>query len=320
MTYPADPVPFEQWMASALHDPQDGYYARNISGVGRRGDFTTVPMVSRALARAIAAWLVGAMREMACRNVIEIGPGEGSLASDVLKQLPWYLRRKVRLHLVETSAPLEERQRKQLGTRAMWHRDMQSALTACRGNALIFSNELVDAFPVRRFQSTSLGWQEMAVSFTALGCAQESLLPLADVPDSTVFQQVHPLGQRVEVHDSYRKSLCEWLPGWRSGRLLTIDYGDRVETLYHRRPRGTLRAYAMQQRLEGMEIYANCGRQDLTADVNFSDLARWTAPWVDSQELMSLAVFLEAHSVPLERCFMEAGGVGEAFLVLDERR
>ena len=34
-------IPFEQFMARALHDPQHGYYARRITGVGRRGDFTT---------------------------------------------------------------------------------------------------------------------------------------------------------------------------------------------------------------------------------------------------------------------------------------
>ena len=37
------PIPFEHFMAWALHDPKNGYYARRISGVGGRGDFTTAP-------------------------------------------------------------------------------------------------------------------------------------------------------------------------------------------------------------------------------------------------------------------------------------
>src|SRR6187431_2187292 len=90
------PIPFEKFMADALHDPQHGYYARRITGVGRRGDFTTAPMLSDSPARAIAAWAARALRETGCRNLIEIGPGEGRLAAGVLKHLPWHVRWKTR--------------------------------------------------------------------------------------------------------------------------------------------------------------------------------------------------------------------------------
>ena len=50
------PQPFEEFMRRALYDPERGYYARRITGVGRRGDFTTAPMLSAAPAKAIAAW------------------------------------------------------------------------------------------------------------------------------------------------------------------------------------------------------------------------------------------------------------------------
>jgi SAM-dependent MidA family methyltransferase len=304
------PICFEQFMAKALHDPETGYYARRISGVGRNGDFTTAPMLSDAPARAIAAWAARAMRESGCRNLIEIGPGEGRLAAGVLKNLPWHLRWKTRLHLVETSVPLAERQRKLLGNRATWHRTMRDAIAACGGNAVIFSNELVDAFPVRRFQKTAEGWQELAVSFDEQRRAHESLLPPAPLPDSSGFLESHPPGQCIEVHDSYRRYLAEWLPLWKSGRMLTIDYGAAAETLYHRRPRGTVRAYLLQQRLEGPAIYQNPGRQDLTADVNFTDLQNWSRPWISTQQVMSFGEFLQ--DAPAE--------CGLAFLVLDQTR
>jgi SAM-dependent MidA family methyltransferase len=304
------PISFEQFMAKALHDPETGYYARRIAGVGRTGDFTTAPMLSDAPARAIAAWAARALRESGCRNLIEIGPGEGRLAAGVLKNLPWSLRWKTRLHLVETSLPLAERQRKLLGNRAMWHRTMIDALAACGGNAVIFSNELVDAFPVRRFQKTAEGWQELAVSFDEQRRPHESLLPAATLPDSSGFLESHPPGQCIEVHDSYRRYLTEWLPLWKSGRMLTIDYGAAAETLYHRRPCGTVRAYLLHQRLEGAEIYQNPGRQDLTADVNFTDLQNWSRPWVSKQQVTSFDEFLAGE---LDVCEM-------AFLVLDQAR
>lgn len=301
-------------MARALHDPQHGYYARRITGVGRRGDFTTAPMLSDAPARAIAAWVMRAFGESGCRNLIEIGPGDGTLAAGVLGFLPWHVRLGTRLHLVETSVPLAEQQRKLLGKRASWHRSPVEALNTCGGNAIIFSNELVDAFPVRRFQKTSEGWQELALRFDEQRRAHEILLPPAPLPDSSGFLESHPLGQWIEVHESYHRFLKDWLPSWKSGRMLTIDYGATADRLHHRRPQGSIRGYLLQQRLEGTDIYQNPGRQDLTADVNFTDLQNWSRPWVGEQRLTSFGRFLQNPGDALA----DEHGAGGAFLVLDQ--
>jgi SAM-dependent MidA family methyltransferase len=313
------PIPFEEFMRRALHDPQRGYYARRITGVGRRGDFTTAPMLSEAPAKAVAAWAARALRETGCRNLIEIGPGEGALSASVLKHLPWRVRWKTRLHLVETSAPLAELQKKRLSGKALWHESPAAALAACGGRAVIFSNELVDAFPVRRFQKAADGWRELAVTFDSEGNAAESLLPPAPLPESSGFSDNHPPGQWIEVHDSYRRWLTGWLPRWKAGRMLTIDYGSTADALYHRRPNGTLRAYLLQQRLEGPAIYQNPGRQDLTADVNFTDLMDWTRPWLAEQEVRTFATFLKNTASPADRDLTDESGAGGAFLVLDQK-
>ena len=315
------PIPFEEFMRRALHDPQHGYYARRISGVGRRGDFTTAPMLSATPARAIAAWAARALRATACRDLIEIGPGEGALAAAVMDHLPWRLRWRTRLHLVETSAPLAALQRKALGRRARWHESPAAALAACAGRAVIFSNELVDAFPVRRFQHTPDGWRELAVAVDAAGTVVESLLAPAPLPESSGFGARHPPWQWIEVHDSYRRWLADWLPQWRAGRLLTIDYGAAADALYHRQPRGSVRAYLFQQRLDGPAIYQNPGRQDLTADVNFTDLIRWSEPWAGAPRLQSLAGFLREAADPAnpaDRALTDECGAGGAFQVLDQ--
>ncbi len=310
---------FEQFMERALHDPRTGYYARKIRGVGSRGDFTTTPTLSAAPARAIAAWACGAMREAGTRNLIEIGPGEGRLSAGVLRHLPWHVRLGVRLHLVETSAPLAEIQRKLLGRRATWHRSPAEALAACGGKAVIFSNELVDAFPVRRYRNTPRGWCEMGFQPDP---PAEYLLAPAPLPASSSFALPHPAGQCIEVHESYRNWLAEWTPLWRAGRLLTIDYGAMAETLYHRRPHGTLRAYLFQQRLEGMAIYGNPGRQDITADVNFTDLVEWSAGWAGESRVVTfrdfILPFLDPRD-PADAHIADGEGAGGAFLVLDQK-
>lgn len=314
------PIPFEEFMRRALYDPERGYYSRRITGVGKRGDFTTAPMLSGAPAKAIAAWAARAMRETGCRDLIEIGPGEGKLAAAVLKHLPWHVRWKTRLHLVETSAPLAALQRSLLGNRAKFHASPAEALAACDGRAVIFSNELVDAFPVRRFQKTADGWREIAVSFETGGMIRESLLPPAPLPESSGFSKDHPEGQCIEVHDSYRRWLADWLPAWQAGRMLTIDYGSAADLLYQRRRRGTVRAYLLQQRLEGPEIYQNIGRQDLTADVNFTDLMNWSKPWVGDTTPVTLTEFLAGSASASDQDLTNIHGAGGAFLVLDQKR
>jgi len=318
---PESPISFEEFMARALHDPRQGYYARKITGVGPRGDFTTAPMLSDSPARAIAAWACQAMRETGCRDLIEIGPGEGTLSSSVLRHLPWHVRWRTRLHLVETSTPLTARQHALLGKRARWHQTMEDALQACDSKAVIWSNELVDAFPVRRFQKTPENWQEIAIHREPGGKVIESLLPPSPLPGSSAFQESHPIGQCVEVHDSYRRYLTDWLPAWKAGKMLTIDYGSLIETLYHRRPRGTVRAYLLQQRLEGMAVYDHPGRQDLTADVNFTDLRNWSQPWVGTENLSTFREFLtrwSPGSAGQDPTLIAGDGAGEAFLVLEQ--
>ncbi|MGC4130160.1 MAG: SAM-dependent methyltransferase, partial [Bergeyella sp.] len=224
------------------------------------------------------------------------------------------------LHLVATSAPLAARQQTLLGTKPLWHTDLAKALEKCRGNAVIYSNELVDAFPVRRFQLTADGWRELALEQNTHGHLAEKLLPAAQLPDSSIFQQSHGIGQWVEVHESYRQWLETWLPSWKQGSLLTIDYGSTAQSLYHRRPHGSIRGYFLQQRVEGPVIYENVGHQDLTADVNFTDLIEWSEPWLSGSRLISLREFLQPFAGKKETLLADEQGVGEAFKVLIQQR
>jgi SAM-dependent MidA family methyltransferase len=313
-------ITFEAFMQAALHDPKRGYYARNIRAVGGgRADFTTVPMhFGETLARAVAGWAVDAMRKSGCRDLIEIGPGEGRLMRDVLRHLPWTMRLRTRVHFVETSAILEDRQRATFGRRASWHRNPQEALRTCDGKAVIFSNELVDAFPVRIFQKNAEGWRELGVEMDDGGrVTREHLLDVESLPDSSIFEIPHTDGQRVEIHEAYHTWLAGWLPQWKAGEMLTIDYGDAAASLYHRRPHGTVRGYLLHQRVTGPDIYQNVGMQDLTADVNFTDLARWASPWCEADSPQTLSAFLRervGNSAPHD--LTEEHHAGGAFRVL----
>lgn len=311
-----EPLRFDRFMAAALHDPERGYYARRIRKVGARGDFSTTASISPVLARAIAAWAVKALRETQCRDLIELGPGNGTLAAGVLRNLPWWKR--PRLHLVESSAPLREHQRKLLGDKVRWHDTVEAALAACGGNACLYSNEFVDAFPVRRFRKEPGGWTEQHLTPDA-----DHWFPADDLPESSSFDRDWPDGQIVEVHDSVHEWLGSMLSAWNRGRMLTIDYGSEVDGLYHRQPAGTFRAYFHHQCLTGPEALARPGHQDLTADVNFTDLQRWSETSASTLSLRTQAEFLRPFADSdddAQRFITHSDGAGSAFLVLDTER
>lgn len=305
MQRPENLETFERYMQRCLHHPQRGYYARNIKSIGQRGDFTTAPQLSDAPAAAIASWAAQSLKENRCRDLIEVGPGLGTLASQVFRKLPLLTRLRTKLHLVDSSMALAEIQKETLGDKASYHKSLPEALAACSGSAVIYSNELVDAFPVRLFEKTEVGWQEIAID-TSGTHLREILLSPSELPPSSIFKIDHPLSQRVEVHDSYRLWLASWLPLWKKGAMLTIDYGDTAENLYRRQPKGSLRAYFLHHRLVGTGVYSNPGMQDITADVNFTDLANWAKPHLQSDQATNFSDFIRSFLPPENSQMAEA--------------
>ena len=297
-----DSVSFADFMAYALHDPVRGYYARRISDVGARGDFTTSAEISPALAKAVAVWAARELRETKCRDLIELGPGSGALAVAVWENLPWSLRWRTRLHLVESSVGLRARQRSRKELRhVQWHETVEAALAACGGRAGLYSNEFFDAFPVRVFGRQGSSWRELFVKKSEHGVMQEK------------FREVNAV--RLWLENFQRV--------WKAGSMVAIDYGDLVETLYYRRLRGTVRGYLAQQRIEGEGIYQNIGRQDLTADVNFSDLMHWSHGFASRQKCETQREFLLPHANSSHRgdvYAMDPLGVGSAFRVWHLRK
>lgn len=349
-------ISFERFMQEALYHPTFGYYTAHIRTVGgSRGDFATSPTLSHLMGQAIGVWIRREIEATGLEppwHVIEVGGGEGSLMREVIGTLEgrsgrswWpFSRRSFHFHLVEVSGRLRDRQRETLGRhagRVRWHDQLEDALQSARGEAVVFSNELVDAFPVvaLRYDGERRDWEEVCLTFDRHEGLHERLVPLIDSRsnwDRAAFSALHdslgwPDGQRIELHDSYRRWWANWAPHLRKGSLLTIDYGAPIATLYHRRPEGSLRAYFRHQRLTGPGIYRLFGRQDLTADVNFDDLTAWgeaggfrpQATWSQADFLRSLAGDSATSLASVDRAaafLLEPGGAGEAFQVLAQRK
>jgi SAM-dependent MidA family methyltransferase len=320
--------PFHRFMQRALFDPQRGYYSRNIQTVGRHGDFSTSATLSPLLGQGIAHWLKSTLTTHPnIRSIIEVGAGSGQLMRQIRQTLGWRTRRRLRWHIVETSPSLKAQQQNLLPASSIhWHTQLEEALQASDGHALIYHNELLDAFPCRLLQKTPTTWQELWLHFSPTGHVTEELCDCEPMPwASALSTDTFPIGQRIEVHASIRDWLTAWTPHWKSGQMLTIDYGDTSPALYHRRPHGTLRGYFMQHRVEGPALYQNIGRQDLTADINFTDYRTWTRDlglhetFYDTQStfLQSQNVTPKTHA---DHHLLHPDGPGTAFKVVVHAR
>ena len=275
------PIPFAEYMRECLYHPQFGYYSKPESR--RFADFYTSvdvhPIFGRLLARQFAEmWeLVGRPREF---FTVEAGAGIGRLASQILdfaeQKLPDFYGA-LRYVAVEQSAARREQHHETLRThvengRAISATDLPPQIPA----ACIFSNELLDAFPVHRVFVENGALREIYVGVNGQGFTEE-LGPLTSAPIAQYFQEQRITlreGQQAEVNLDAREWILEAGRRLGCGFVLTVDYGHEAAELYdERHMRGTLLAYSKHRATE--DFFERPGEQDLTAHVNFTALDLW---------------------------------------------
>src|SRR4030088_1662893 len=185
----------------------------------------------------------------------------------------------------------------------------------------------LDALRCRRLVRTESGWDEIWIELHDARWL-ERRMPVQCYPESSALSPTLPIGQIVEVHESYYTWFKELSCSLQRGALLTTDYGGSTTEIYRGKRSGTLRAFFQHQRLEGMEIYRRPGQQDLTADVNFDDLRRQGAALgFDEIGYTTQRDFVQQwypgalkRDLPATRFVLDTGGAGTVFKVLHQRK
>ena len=277
---------FERFMDLALYHPRYGYYGPGTDKprTGRDGDyFTSVsvgPLFGRLLARQFfEAWtLVGRPSPF---WIVEQGAEDGALAGDVLR---WICRitpeffSALRYAIIEPGHDSPNRRRQQAHLREGdfikkidWFEDW-SGLKIEVG--VIFSNELLDAFPVHRVVYREGCWREIGV---VLGKGGTLSWTEAEIGSDVLRDAVSSLptldGYTTEVNLRARAWMCEVGRALPRGYVFTIDYGFPASAHYaSHRNNGTLTAYREHRRMENP--LAQPGEMDLTAHLDFTALAQ----------------------------------------------
>ena len=290
------PIPFSRYMELCLYEPELGYYSRHVQQFGKGGDFYTSSDVHAAFGRLMARQFEEMWRALGSPeklSLVELGPGRGLFAQDVLdwseRKFPDFFRA-IHYVLVESSLVLRHRisatLNRHLGsgkvelTSSAFHdagsenhvsqaRD-GSSMEALASDypAIIFANEFFDALPCE-----VLSPQGSLRIDARDGRFVETWAPSS--PEEMQFldrYSVHPeSGERVEVPLIAQQFMDFIAATLRGGFIVAVDYGYTREEQLAGRHRGTVKA--LRQHSVSVSPYEAPGEQDITADVNFTALA-----------------------------------------------
>ncbi len=337
------PIPFSRYMELCLYDPELGYYSRNAEQFGKAGDFFTSSDVHKVFGRLLARqfdemWQV--LGSPARIDLVELGPGRGLFAQDVLdwsqKKFPDFFRA-LRYVLVESSPALRQR----IGETLRGH--IESAKVelathyrpdeASTSSTIIFANEFFDALPVEVLSAEG----SLRIDVRDGHFIETWARPSPEEVEFLDRYSVHPeLDERIEAPLATQHFMDRIAATLKTGFFIAIDYGYTREEQLAGRHRGTVKAIRKHSVSAGP--YEAPGEQDITADVNFTAFGAIAEQrGLTAQKLITQSQFLmgigEANQfadafqecrLPQERAkvalqlkhLVTPAGMGESFQVL----
>ena len=267
-------ITFSEFMELALFHPIDGYYS-SLSNIGDSGDYYT-----SSTAHPIFGTLIGIqlkqMWELLGKPqpfyVIEHGSGSGVLATDIHKfamsiggEFGSALTYKmIEVNNTEPGMYGKIAKKKTAGLNNGWLEG---------GVGCFISNELIDSFPVHRFEIQGNLVKEIYVSLQ-----DGSFVEVLDHPSTSMIEErLTSLsvnlkeGFRGEINTLISARTREITDNFSKGFVITIDYGYLSEELYsNARSSGTLQCY--YKHTQNRNVYQKIGYQDITTHVDFTTL------------------------------------------------
>lgn len=284
----------DRYMELCLYHPELGYYMKK-SPLGSDGDFTTAPEICQVFGEVIAAYCVGRWQQLGSPQnfaVLELGPGRGTLMSDFLRAVRVAPEFQPEVHMVEISPTLALAQKEKLSEHGniKWHTEIPEL----NKPTILIANEFFDALPIKQFVA-----------------GEERL----------ILEEGGNLAFNSPAEDGLVEETCAGLVNI-SQRLikfcaagLIIDYG-----YTENQKRDTFQALKDHKYHHPLQ---NPGDADLTAHVNFAELAkhcRQPNQIISQRELlMQFGGDLRAKKLGLEPDFarlVDVNQMGELFKVL----
>ena len=272
-----DWIPFSRFMELALYAPGFGYYSAGARKFGESGDFVTAPEVSPMFGKCIGLQAAQVLQRVG-GDVLELGPGSGTMAADVYQSLKEQGVLPERYLMLEVSPDLRERQRdlleKRFGihemSRFVWIDRLPEKI---RG--FVVANELLDVVPCSIVHRRRGEFLESGVILSDSGFAlDDQALPDGDLRRRAMG--VFPPGDydyMSEINLAAEGLVRTIASNLDKGLAIFIDYGFPEREYYHpQRSEGTVRCH-YRHRVHGDPFFMP-GLQDITAHVDFTAMSR----------------------------------------------
>jgi SAM-dependent MidA family methyltransferase len=258
---------FDAFVDFALYDSKIGYYRQERTRVGYAPgtDFFTAstsgPLFGELICAACATLAKG--RSLDRMEFVEIGPES---AGGVLAGV---------------AHPFRAVRTQRVGEKIELH-----------GDCVIFSNELFDAQPFRRWVRRNGCWQERGVRLEMAPHQSARLVeiiwPEEPLPANVPFPTEAAEGDCLDLPLAANTLLETIVSQPWTGLFLAFDYGKSWAEISEATPAGTARAYYRHQ--QSHDLLARPGQQDLTCHVVWDWLMetlrgnRFATPQLESQE------------------------------------
>jgi len=266
-------ITFARYMELALYAPGLGYYTAGAHKLGEAGDFITAPELSPLFGRTLAHQVAEIMA-YSQPHILELGAGSGKLAADMLEELEQMGQLPVSYSIIEVSADLLVRQQSLLKERLPHLVDRVSWLDTLpeRFSGAIIGNEVLDALPTHLVHWRDSEISERGVAYSDKGFIWQE----REIKDNNLLHTA----RKITVTDDYISEICLSSRGLisslaqvlKQGAILLIDYGFGSREYFHpQRNRGTLMCHYRHHAHD--DPFFLPGLQDITAHVNFTDIA-----------------------------------------------
>jgi len=286
------PITIAEYMREVLTNPIHGFYM-DKTVLGSEGHFVTSPEISQMFGESLAVWFLNEwmkMGEPGKFQLVELGPGKGTLASDILRTIaslrPDALAG-LSVHFVEVSSKMRQLQEATLcgqnltdgeqthvskyGPSVAWYdtlRDVPKQFT------FFLAHEFFDALAVNKFQRTAEGWREVLIDIDPTapeGTKLRYVISRNATPACVLMEQ----GGILDIMTGREKVELSTLAGSivkeisqrvveHGGVGLIADYGHTGGE-----DGDTFRAFRNHKQVDPLDLP---GSADLTADVDFSFL------------------------------------------------
>ena len=258
-------ISLEHFMQLSLHDKEFGYYRKN-KPIGNNGDFVTSPEISQLYGEMIGLWLSQILikNKIEFFNLIELGPGQGTLMKDILRVVNklYNSSLNIKLHFLENNIHFIK-DIKKIFPKSKIHSDIS---TLPKEFSIYIANEFFDALPITQIKKTDDKIKKLVIKNDVNGNFYEDYEEYNDHKDLILNKSNFISGSIFEFSKETETitNLIAKNISSNGGHLLFADYG--YTELTHKSTLSSIKDNKITSFLD------NIGEQDLTAHVNFMQI------------------------------------------------